>query len=190
LIGVQHIQKVDIYNSFELVVDPVSGTLDSAFFEKQQDTTGAGGFAEGSRLSAKPLRPSAKALPRAALGKAASAKTRSAKPSLPRAVYRALGKGFAESQRSSRQRKDAVNGPAFFAESPFGWLSAKIFLFFSFFLKYLPRACQTGSRQRFFFFLKKICREPVLCRVQRSLRSAKLGNEYFCSFVAQLCRVQ
>jgi COP9 signalosome complex subunit 6 len=37
LIGVQHIQKVDIYNSFELVVDPVSGTLDSAFFEKQQE---------------------------------------------------------------------------------------------------------------------------------------------------------
>jgi hypothetical protein len=93
-------------------------------------TTGAGGFAEGSRLSAKPLRPSAKALPRAALGKAASAKTRSAKPSLPRAVYRALGKGFAESQRGPRQRKGAVNGPAFFAESPFGWLSAKNFLFF------------------------------------------------------------
>jgi hypothetical protein len=59
-------------------------------------------------------------LPRAALGKAASAKTRSAKPSLPRAVYRALGKGFAESQRGPRQRKGAVNGPAFFAESPFG----------------------------------------------------------------------
>jgi hypothetical protein len=57
-------------------------------------TTGAGGFAEGSRLSAKALRPSAKALPRAVLSKAVSAKTRSAKPSL-RALPRAnaaLGK--------------------------------------------------------------------------------------------------
>jgi hypothetical protein len=32
-------------------------------------TTGAGSFAEGPRLSAKPLRPSAKSLPSAALGK-------------------------------------------------------------------------------------------------------------------------
>jgi hypothetical protein len=134
-------------------------------------TTGAGGFAEGSRLSAKPLRPSAKALPRAALGKDASAKTRSAKPSLPRAVYRA------ESQRGPRQRKGAVNGPAFFAESPFDWLSAKNFLFFK--KKCLPRAS-----------LARLSVKPVLCRVQRSLPSTKLGNEYFCSHVSQLCRVQ
>jgi hypothetical protein len=60
-------------------------------------TTGAGCFAEGPRLSAKPLRPSAKPLPSAALGKAPSAKIRSAKASLPRAVYRALSKAFAES---------------------------------------------------------------------------------------------
>jgi hypothetical protein len=113
-------------------------------------TTGAGGFAEGSRLSAKALRPSAKALPRAVLSKAVSAKTRSAKPSLPRAVYRALGKGFAESQRGSRQRKGAVNGPAFFAESPFGWLSAKSFLFVG---KTLCREpVWLGSRQTFSFF--------------------------------------
>jgi hypothetical protein len=51
-------------------------------------TTGAGCFAE-------PLRPSAKPLPSAALSKAPSAKIRSAKPSLPRAVYRALGKAYA-----------------------------------------------------------------------------------------------
>jgi hypothetical protein len=62
-----------------------------------QITTGAGCFAEGPRLSAKLLRPSAKPLPSAALGKAPSAKIRSAKASLPRAVYRALGKAFAES---------------------------------------------------------------------------------------------
>jgi hypothetical protein len=38
----------------------------------------------------------AKPLLSAALGKASSAKIRSAKASLPRAVYRALGKAFAE----------------------------------------------------------------------------------------------
>jgi hypothetical protein len=59
-------------------------------------TTGAGCFAEGPRLSAKPLRPSAKSLPSTALSKAPSAKIRSAKASLLRAVYRALGKAFAE----------------------------------------------------------------------------------------------
>jgi hypothetical protein len=67
-------------------------------------TTGAGCFAEGPRLSAKPLRPSAKPLPSAALGKAPSAKIRSAKASLPRAVYRALGKAFAESPTLGKAR--------------------------------------------------------------------------------------
>jgi hypothetical protein len=52
-------------------------------------TTRAGCFAEGHRLSAKPLRLSAKHLPSAALGKAASAKIRSAKPSLPATLPRA-----------------------------------------------------------------------------------------------------
>jgi hypothetical protein len=51
----------------------------------------------GPRLLAKPLRPSAKPLPSAALCKASSAKIRSAKASLPRPVYRALGKAFVES---------------------------------------------------------------------------------------------
>jgi hypothetical protein len=72
-------------------------------------TTGAGCFAEGPRLSAKSLRPSAKPLLSAALGKAPSAKIRSAKSSLPRAVYRALGKAFAESPTlgKARNKKNA-----------------------------------------------------------------------------------
>ncbi|OEL22628.1 COP9 signalosome complex subunit 6b [Dichanthelium oligosanthes] len=37
VIGVQRWQTVEICNSFELVVDPVSGTIDRASFEKQQE---------------------------------------------------------------------------------------------------------------------------------------------------------
>jgi hypothetical protein len=59
-------------------------------------TTGVGCFAE--------VRPSAKPLPSAALGKAPSTKIRSAKASLPRAVYRALSKGFAESPTLGKAR--------------------------------------------------------------------------------------
>jgi hypothetical protein len=43
-------------------------------------------------------------LPSAALGKAPWAKIRSAKASLPRAVYRALGKAFAESPTLGKAR--------------------------------------------------------------------------------------
>ena len=53
-------------------------------------------FAEGFRPSAKAIRLSAKALPRAAFGKEPSGNFPSAKRSLPRAVCRALGKDFAE----------------------------------------------------------------------------------------------
>jgi hypothetical protein len=66
-------------------------------------TTGAGCVAEGPRLSAKPLRPSAKSLPSAALGKAPSAKFRSAKTSLPRAIYRALGKARHSAKREIKK---------------------------------------------------------------------------------------
>jgi hypothetical protein len=59
--------------------------------------TGVGCFAEGPRLSAKPL-------PSAVLGKAPSAKIRLAKPSLSRAVYRALGKAFAETPTLGKAR--------------------------------------------------------------------------------------
>jgi hypothetical protein len=81
---------------------------DSASFRKpvhRGDTTGAGCFAEGPRLSAKPLRPSAKPLPSAVLGKAPSAKIRSAKASLPRAVYRALG----ARQSGKKMQKKSLN---------------------------------------------------------------------------------
>jgi len=59
-------------------------------------TTGRRVFAEGLKPSAKALQPSAKDLPRAALGEEPSGKKTSAKDSLPRAFYRALGKVFAE----------------------------------------------------------------------------------------------
>ena len=59
-------------------------------------TTGRRVFAEGLTPSAKALQPSAKDLPRAALGEEPSGKKTSAKDSLPRAFYRALGKVFAE----------------------------------------------------------------------------------------------
>jgi len=52
----------------------------------------------------------AKPLPRAALSKEVSVKIFSAKASLPRAFYRALGKVFAERHDSRRQRKVAVTG--------------------------------------------------------------------------------
>jgi len=63
---------------------------------KSWGATGRRVFAEGLKPSAKALQPSAKDLPRAALGEEPSGKKTSAKDSLPRAFYRALGKVFAE----------------------------------------------------------------------------------------------
>jgi hypothetical protein len=60
-------------------------------------TTGLGFFA-AQKLSAK-------ALPKAALGKEPSGNFESAKRSLPRALYRAHGKAFAEGKKNPRQRK-------------------------------------------------------------------------------------
>jgi COP9 signalosome complex subunit 6 len=37
VIGVQRGRTVEIFNSFELVLDPVTGTLDRAFLEKKQE---------------------------------------------------------------------------------------------------------------------------------------------------------
>jgi hypothetical protein len=46
---------VEIFNSFELVLDPVSGTLDRAFLEKKQELCKllceSGGFFLGFHLS-------------------------------------------------------------------------------------------------------------------------------------------
>jgi hypothetical protein len=50
-------------------------------------------------------KPSAKALPRAALGKEPSGNFESAKRSLPRALYRAHGKTIADGKKNPRQRK-------------------------------------------------------------------------------------
>ena len=37
MIGVQRRQTVEIFNSFELMLDLISGTLDRAFLEKKQE---------------------------------------------------------------------------------------------------------------------------------------------------------
>jgi hypothetical protein len=48
-------------------------------------------------------------LPSAAIGKAVSPKIRSAKPSLPRAIYRALGKAFfAECPTLGKARNEKI----------------------------------------------------------------------------------
>jgi len=73
------------------------------------DTIGDALFAECLGHSAKALLHSAKALPSATLGKEQTAKPHPAKGSLPSAVCRALGKGFAECQDGTRQRKLAVS---------------------------------------------------------------------------------
>jgi len=72
-------------------------------------TTGDALFAECLGHSAKALLHSAKALPSATLGKEQTAKPHPAKGSLPSVVCRALGKGFAECQDGTRQRKLAVS---------------------------------------------------------------------------------
>ena len=59
--------------------------------------------------------------------------------SLPRALYRALGKAFAEGWSGTRQRKAAVTAPAPGTES-------------------LPRAVSRAlGKELFFFFLKNLC---------------------------------
>jgi hypothetical protein len=65
-------------------------------------TTGFTLFAESQKRSAKPIRLSANALPRAALGKDLTAKLCPAKTPLPRANPITLGKEFVESQLSPR----------------------------------------------------------------------------------------
>ena len=81
-----------MFLSWPLLVGPPPLTETSPM----STTTGRRVFAEGLKPSAKALQPSAKDLPRAALGEEPSGKKTSAKDSLPRAFYRALGKVFAE----------------------------------------------------------------------------------------------
>jgi hypothetical protein len=52
------------------------------------------------RPSAKAQKPSTKTLPRAALGKEPSGNFETVKRSLPRALYRAHGKAFAEGKKT------------------------------------------------------------------------------------------
>ena len=75
------------------------------------NTTGINSFAECLKHSAKPSKHSAKALPSVTLGKEGSVNSASAKPSLPRAFSRALGKEALcrVSTVGSRQRLTIVN---------------------------------------------------------------------------------
>ena len=66
---------------------------------------------------AKATLPSAKPLPRAALGKKPTVKNPSAKNSLPSAFYRALSKVFAECNLGTRQRKVTVTAPVVLAHA-------------------------------------------------------------------------
>ena len=75
-------------------------------------TTGFNFFAQCLRHSAKADIHSTKALSSVTLGKGHSVNSLSAKTSLPSALYWALGKGFAECQSDTRQRKVAVTASA------------------------------------------------------------------------------
>jgi hypothetical protein len=91
------------------------------------------GFAESLRLSTKAVLLSANPLPRVALGKDLSAHLLLAKRLLPRAIYRALGKEFAESHIQHSANKNSRYAA--------GGLTAT-----------LLRAAWPSSRQRFIFF--------------------------------------
>jgi len=92
--------------------------------------------------SAKATLPSAKPLPRAALGKEHPVKNPSAKNSLPSVFYRALGKVFAECNLGTRQRKVTVTAPVALAHAlPSAMSEALGKDFFNFFFKIsLPSA--------------------------------------------------
>ena len=101
--------------------------------------------------SAKATLPSAKPLPRAALGKEPPVKNPSAKNSLPTAFYRALGKVFAECNLGTRQRKVTVTAPVALAHALPSVMSealGKDFFFQNFFAE-----CPTGEALGEDFFL-------------------------------------
>ena len=103
--------------------------------------------------SAKATLPSAKPLPRAALGKAPPVKNPSAKNSLPSAFYRALDKVFAECNLGTRQRKVTITAPVAFAHalpSVMSEASGKDFLIF-FFKISLPSALPGRHSAKIFF---------------------------------------
>ena len=81
--------------------------------------------------------------------------------SLPRALYRALGKAFAEGWSGTRQRKAAVTAPAPGTES-------------------LPRAVSGGPRQRIILFFWKIFAEGL-----QPWLSAKKFAEFFQKIFAE-----
>jgi len=99
-------------------------------------TTTATRFAECPMHSAKVPMHSANPLPSATLGKEAPSNLFTVKPALPSAKSRALGKGFAECQASTRQRIDGR------------WPMAHAVL--NFFLISLPSAT-LGKEFSFFF---------------------------------------
>ena len=103
--------------------------------------------------SAKATLPSAKPLPRTALGKEPPVKNPSAKNSLPSAFYRALGKVFTECNLGTRQRKVTITAPVVLEHALPSVMSEALGKdFFNFFSKFLCRVpYRGGTRQRFFF---------------------------------------
>ena len=123
-----------------------------------------------STAHGKGLKHSAKALPSAALGIGHLEKKKSAKPSLPSVICRALGKAFAECRPNTRQRKVAINHDGCFAECLKDDTRQRIYIIF---FPKLFAECRLSAKNFLFFLKKSLCRVPwpdtrqslPLCRV-------------------------
>jgi hypothetical protein len=129
-------------------------------------------------------------------------------PSLPRAqltgsrqrVFLFLKKLFAESQSGQALGKHfSFLKKKSLPRVLLAWLSTNIFSFFK--KKLFAESLAGLTLGKYFSFFKKknslpraglsrLSANPSLCRVQRSLHSAKLGHGYSDSLVSQLGRVQ
>ena len=117
-------------------------------------STGFRRFAECLMHSAKATLPSAKPLPRAALGKEPPVKNLSAKNSLPSAFYRVLGKVFAECNLGTRQSKVTVTAPVMLPHAlPSGMSEAlgKDFLIFFFIISLSSARVRALGKEANFF---------------------------------------
>lgn len=136
-------------------------------------TTGFWYFAESPSARQRATKLSANPLPRARSANTARHSLNRQRQSLPRATWQALGKGFAESHVSTRQRLTAVAREALVDGSlPSATMAGarqRLFIFFK--KNSLPRALMAGSRQRLFICLFG----KNLCRVSYKLT---LGKEY------------
>jgi len=105
--------------------------------------------------SAKATLPSAKPLPKAALGKEPPVKNPSAKNFLPSVFYRALGKVFAECNLGTQQRKVTVTAPVPLAHALPSVMSEALGKDFLIFFQNFFAECPTGEAlgKDFFIFL-------------------------------------